>query len=347
MKKIYLFFALLFVVLSGPLKAQDIHFSQVFETPLFLSPANTGFFNGYFRAIANYRNQWSPMGKPYQTIGLSIDGGLFKSKKRKAFVGMGLTVFNDRAGSAGLSKTTALLNVSGILKLSKRSVFSVGIAGGADATSGNYNKLTYASQFDGNTIDPSKPTGESVVYRQFTTTDVSIGMAYEYSKVKVDQDHDDAQSFKISFGAFHLNKPTQDYGAGSSYHLPVKLVGALTTLYDFEDTKFTVTPAFVVQKQAQAWEYITGTYIKYRTGTGTKVTGQKTVNAFGVGLFYRSYDAFITKVVYEMGDYAIGMAYDFNVSGYRTASKYMGGFEISLRYNNLASSLFDARSEFK
>ncbi|MGZ3900764.1 MAG: PorP/SprF family type IX secretion system membrane protein [Bacteroidia bacterium] len=347
MKKIYFFFALLFIALSGNIKAQDMHFSQVFETPLFLSPANTGFFNGYFRAIANYRNQWSAMGKPYQTIGLSIDGGLFKSKKRKAFVGLGLTVFNDKAGYASLQKTTALLNVSGILKMSKRSVLSVGLAGGADATNGNYNKLTYANQFDGNTIDPTKPTGESVVFRQFTTTDISAGMAYEYSTVKVDQDHDDVQSFKISIGAFHLNRAVQDYGAGSSYRMPVKLVGAITTRYDFEDTKFSVTPAFVIQKQAQAWQYITGTYIKYRTGVGTKVTGQKTVNAMGFGLFYRSYDALITKLIYEMGDYAIGLAYDFNVSGYRTASKYMGGFEVSLRYNNLASSLFEARSEFR
>ncbi|MBI2722943.1 MAG: PorP/SprF family type IX secretion system membrane protein [Bacteroidetes bacterium] len=347
MKKIVYLFALFFITLSGVLKSQDVHFSQVFETPVFLNPANTGFFNGYFRAIANYRNQWSPMGKPYQTIGLSLDGGLFKSKKRKAFVGLGLTVFNDKAGSAGLQKTVALLNVSGILKISKRSVFSVGLAGGADATNGNYSKLTYASQFDGNTIDPNKPTGESVVYRQFTTTDIGAGMAYEFSKVKVDQDHDDAMALKLSVGAFHLNQARQEFGAGSSYRLPVKYVGAITTLYDFEDTKFTVTPAFVIQKQAQAWQYITGTYIKYRTATGTKVTGQKTVNAIGFGVFYRSYDAFITKLVYEMGDYAIGLAYDFNVSGYRTATQYKGGFEVSLRYNNLASSLFDARSEFK
>jgi len=346
MKKIYYFIVLLLSINTAA-KAQDIHFSQVLETPVFLSPANTGFFNGYFRAIANYRNQWAPMGKPYQTIAVSLDGGLFKSKKRKAFVGLGLTVFNDKAGSAALQKTNALLNVSGVLKVSKRSALSVGLAGGADATNGNYSKLTYANQFDGNTIDASKPTGESVVYRQFTTTDISAGMAYEFSKVTVDQDHDDIMSFRISVAALHLNQPKQEFGAGSSYRLPVRYIGALTSRYDFEDTKFSVTPTFVIQKQSQAWEFITGSYIKYRTGVGTKVTGQKTVNAMGFGVFYRSQDAFISKLIYEMGDYAIGLAYDFNVSGYRTASKYMGGFEISLRYNNLASSLFESRSEFK
>lgn len=346
MKKIYLSIAVFFVAVSG-LRSQDIHFSQMMETPLFVNPANTGFFNGYFRAIANYRNQWSPMGKPYQTVGVSLDGGLFKSKKRKAFVGLGLTVFNDRAGYANLSKTTALLNVSGVLRSGKRSVISVGLGGGADATNGNYTKLTYANQFDGNKIDPDRPTGESVVYRQFTTTDIAAGMAYEYTKVRVDEDHDDIKSFRISASAFHLNRAKQEYGAGSSYRMPVKLVGALTSRIDFEDTKFSITPGVLVQKQAEAWQMLAGSYIKYRTGVGTKVTGQKTVNAMGLGMYYRTKDAFIAKLLYEMGDYAIGLAYDFNVSGYRTASRYMGGFEISLRYNNLASSLFESRSEFR
>src|SRR3954466_6657585 len=98
MKKINFFFGLLLLMVVSGVKAQDIHFSQVLETPLFLNPANTGFFNGYFRAIANYRNQWSAMGNPYQTIGISMDGGLFKSKRRKAFMGLGFTLFNDRAG---------------------------------------------------------------------------------------------------------------------------------------------------------------------------------------------------------------------------------------------------------
>jgi type IX secretion system PorP/SprF family membrane protein len=346
MKKIYFIFFILLVSAAG-MRSQDIHFSQIMETPVFINPANTGFFNGYFRASANYRSQWSAMGKPYQTIGVSLDGGLFKSKKRKAFVGLGLTVFNDRAGAAGLSKTNALLNVSGILRTSKRSVLSVGLAGGADATNGNYNKLTFGSQFDGNKIDSDRPTGESVVYRQFTTTDLAAGIAYEYSKVKVDEDHDDVSSFRISASAFHLNRPRQEFSAASNFRLPVRYVGAITSRIDFEDTKFSITPGFLIQKQAEAWQFITGSYIKYRTGVGTKVTGQKTVNSMGLGMYYRSKDSFITKLLYEMGDYAIGLAYDFNVSGYRTASRYMGGFELSLRYNSLASSLFDSRSEFK
>jgi type IX secretion system PorP/SprF family membrane protein len=347
MKKINIVFGLLLLGVTSGVKAQDIHFSQVFETPLFLSPANTGFYNGYFRAIANYRSQWSAMGNAFQTVAISVDGGLFRSKKRKAFLGLGLTLFNDRAGVAALQKTNALLNVSGILKLSKRSVLSVGLSGGADASNGNYSKLTYGNQFDGNAIDPNRITGESVVYRQYTTTDIGAGAAYEYSKVISDNDHDDVTSFKVAIGAFHLNRPVQDFGAGSAYKLPIRWAATLTGHIDFEDTKFSVTPAFVFQQQGVAWQYVIGTYVKYRTKVGTKVTGQKTENGFGLGLFYRGKDAFIYKLLYEIGDYAIGLSYDMNVSGYRTVSKYYGGLEVCLRYNNLGGSLFESRREYK
>ncbi len=348
MKKINYFCVLLLLFgLTSGVRAQDIHFSQVLETPLFLSPANTGFFGGYFRAIANYRNQWSSMGNPYQTLGVSLDGGLFKSKRRKAFMGIGFTLFNDRAGVAALQKTNALLNVSGVVKLSKRSVMSVGLCGGVDATNGNYNKLTYASQFDGNSIDPTRLNGETVVYRQFTTTDIGAGITYEYNTVKSDADHDDVRSFKASFGAFHLNRPNQEYGAGSVYKLPIRMALTLTGRLDLEDTKFSLVPAIVYQRQANAYTYLIGTYGKYRTRVGTKTTGQKTENGIGAGIFYRGKDAFVFKLLYEMGDYAIGASYDMNVSAYRTASKYFGGIEVSLRYNMLAGSLFEARREYK
>lgn len=347
MKKIYYLLGFLVLGGIGTVEAQDIHFSQILETPLFFSPANTGFFGGYFRATANYRNQWGAMGNPYQTIGVSMDGGLFKSKRRKAFLGLGFTLYNDQAGAAKISKTNALLNISGVVKLSKHSVMSVGLCGGADATNANYNALTYGSQFDGNVIDPTKVSGEESRYRQYTTTDLGAGIAYEYGKVKTDQDHDDVTSVKASLGVFHLNQPNQEYWAGSTYRLPMRWDALVSVRHDFEDTKFSILPAIMFEQQDKAWEYVAGTYVKYRTKVGTKVTGQKTENGLGAGLFYRGKDAFIYKLIYEMGDYAIGISYDMNVSGYRTASKYVGGFEVCLRYNNLAGSLFESRREFK
>jgi type IX secretion system PorP/SprF family membrane protein len=346
MKKInYLILSALLLTAAGT-RAQDIHFSQIYETPVFLSPANTGFFNGYVRAIANYRNQWASMNNAYQTMAVSLDGGLFKSKKRPAFMGLGITIFNDKAGVAKMQTTTAMVNMSGLVRLGKKSAMSAALGGGASAASADYSKLTYESQFNGNTIDPSLNSQETP-YRQFTTVDVSAGLAYEFTDVRKDPDHDDLTSVKISVGAFHLNKPNQEYGLGSQYRLPVRMTYAATSVLDITDTKFTVTPAVVFNMQDKYRELILGTYFKVRMRTGTKVTGEKTQNQIGLGLFFRNKDAIIPKLIFDLGDFSVGMAYDVNVSAYRTASNGMGGFEVSLRYNRLADALFESRKEYR
>jgi type IX secretion system PorP/SprF family membrane protein len=346
MRKTRIGFACLLALVTIKARSQDIHFAQVYETPLFLSPANTGFYNGYIRAIANYRNQWPAMNGAFQTIAVSIDGGLFRSKKRPAFMGLGLTIYDDRAGVAKMGKTVAMLNASGLVKLGKKSALSVGLAGGTNATNGNYAALTYESQFNGNTLDANLVSGE-IPYRQFTTVDLAAGVAYEFTQMRRDPDHDDVVSFRVAFGAFHINQPVQEYGAGSSYRLPVRYSAAVTSLIDLTDTKFTITPAVVYQNDGPNNLFLVGSYLKYRVTTGTKVTGEKTQNAFGFGLFYRNRDAIIPKLIFDIGDFSAGVAYEANVSGYRTATNGFGGFEISLRYNNLASSLFETRKEYR
>jgi type IX secretion system PorP/SprF family membrane protein len=347
MKKINNFFAILIIVFSGFVaRAQDIHFSQIFETPLFLSPANTGFFNGYVRSNINYRNQWASMGNAFRTMAISVDGGLFRLKKRPAFMGMGLTLYSDQAGVARMRKTVAMFNVSALIKIGRNSALSVGLAGGSSSTNGDYTKLTYESQFNGNYINPSALSNEPI-YRQYTTVDVATGIAYEFASYKRDQDHDDVTSFKLSFGAYHLNRAKEEYGPGSSYRLPVRYVGAITSVLDIEDTKFTVTPAVVYQAQGNFKELMMGTFVKFRMKTGTKVTGEKTQNAIGIGMFYRNKDALVPKLAVDFGDYSFGISYDVNLSNYRNASNYMGGFEVALRYNMLASSLFESKREYR
>jgi type IX secretion system PorP/SprF family membrane protein len=328
------------------MSAQDVHFSQVNESQLFLSPANTGFFNGYVRANINYRNQWASMNNAFQTYAVSVDGGLFRSKKRPAFLGVGLSFFNDQAGAAKLRQTNIMLNVSGLLKIGRHSALSVGLAGGTTGMNANYANLTYETQFNGNYLDPTVSSGEPI-YRQFTTVDVGAGVAYEFSTASRDQDHDDIRSVRIALGAYHLNRPVQDFGPGSKYKMPVRYTASLFSTFDIEDTRVSLSPTAVYHMQGKTSELTIGTNIRYRMSAGTKVTGTKTQNAIGFGLYYRKSDALIPMLTFDAGDYSFGLSYDVNLSGYRSASNYRGGFEVSLRYNSLASTLFETRREFR
>lgn len=48
---------------------QSMHFSQYYNAPLLLNPANTALTPEYdYRVGGNYRNQWSALPVPFNTI---------------------------------------------------------------------------------------------------------------------------------------------------------------------------------------------------------------------------------------------------------------------------------------
>ena len=71
--------------------AQDLHFSQWFNSPLSTNPANTGFIpDADYRLGANYRNQWSSiMSVPYKTMSIWGDAQVFRDRIESGWLGLG------------------------------------------------------------------------------------------------------------------------------------------------------------------------------------------------------------------------------------------------------------------
>src|SRR5882757_3207500 len=88
-------------------KAQDIHFSQFFETPLLRNPALAGIFTGDFRIQMVYRDQWRSVTDGYKTGSLN---GEYKLPVGKAddFLTFGGQFLFDRAGTASLTQISIL-----------------------------------------------------------------------------------------------------------------------------------------------------------------------------------------------------------------------------------------------
>lgn len=345
MKKIIYSFLILISV-NITVQGQDIHFSQIQESPLWLNPANTGFNSGYFRAIANYRNQWAAMGNAYQTMALSLDAEAFKAAKKKSYCGLGLFVFNDKAGYAKMGTTQFLLNGSAIIQVSKKSKLSAGINAGVVQNTASYSSLTYGNQFNGEKIDPDISSNENPAYSSFVSLDAGAGLNYEYSNASVDMARDDIFSFKIGGAVHHLNKPVQQFNAGSRYQMPMRFVGNVQVRIDIKGTKWTLLPSVIYLRQATASEINIGTHLRYRFKNGTKITGAKTETGLNVGVYYRVGDAVIPQINLDMGKYAIGFSYDVNISKYKQVSYYSGGFEVYLKFMMLDDALFRRKREF-
>src|SRR5271154_217770 len=87
--------------------AQDLHFSQWFNSPLTTNPANTGFIpDADYRLGANYRNQWSTiMSVPYTTMSVWGDAQVLRNKIENGWLGLGGVILRDQAGSGTLTST--------------------------------------------------------------------------------------------------------------------------------------------------------------------------------------------------------------------------------------------------
>ncbi len=76
MKQIHFKFFLLAAILtahSSWLIAQDIHFSQFFEAPLYRNPALAGIVNGDVRVQTVYRSQWNSITNAYKTTSVNAE----------------------------------------------------------------------------------------------------------------------------------------------------------------------------------------------------------------------------------------------------------------------------------
>ena len=111
MKNLYVLIFIL-LVMTSTVPAQDIHYTQFYASPLNLNPAGAGVFYGDYRFAANYRNQWSALGTPFNSMSLSYDMKLFKRQLDGNYIGVGLLINNDKAGDAKFGIMQANLAVS-------------------------------------------------------------------------------------------------------------------------------------------------------------------------------------------------------------------------------------------
>src|SRR4026208_2182265 len=87
--------------------AQDIHFSQFFEAPLWRNPSLSGIFTGDIRVQGVYRDQWNSVTNAYRTGSLNAEYKMPVGVGHD-FITTGLQAIFDKAGTVGLTTTHIL-----------------------------------------------------------------------------------------------------------------------------------------------------------------------------------------------------------------------------------------------
>ncbi len=335
---------LLTVTVTATLTAQDIHFSQFTMAPLLQNPALSGADHD-MRASINYKDQWRSVASPYKTFSASFDMKLNRKAATNGFWALGTSFFADKAGDARMGTTQGNLDIAYHVLLNEKSTLGLGMMGGFCQRSLSYSQLQWMNQYDGISYSASLPSGEPEGATHITYADLGAGLAWTYKKGEAYIKGNDQVQISTGVAIFHPHQPEYSF-YNSGERLKMKTLAHGTILYGIKNTQLSLVPGFMFSAQGSSNELIVGSLFRITTKESSKYTGYVKGSAFSLGLHYRHRDAIIASALIEMGQYTLGLSYDINVSGLKTASTGRGGVEISLRFVNPNPFYFQSRSRF-
>ena len=308
--------------LGSSVFAQDLHFSQFFNSPLTTNPANTGFIpDGDYRLGINYRNQWSSiMTVPYKTMSVFGDAQILKDKLETGWVGIGGVILKDVAGSGSLSSTKVYGSVAYHQMLGYASLLSLGFNVGIANKQINTSNLKFPDQFDGRFFDNKLPTSVFLDRNNISYLDMQVGMNYAYFPT-------DNIYVNTGFSVHHVNKPTEsfftaDSNSNYSNRIPRRSIGFLNASIKLND-QVIINPSVYYTNQANVSELVGGLTAHYN------LSGDGQYQLIG-GAYYRHKEAIIPMVGLGYNDYTFTFSYDATISSLKNYNNSRGAFEFSL-----------------
>ena len=311
--------------------AQDIHFSQFYETSILRNPALMGTFTGDYKIGAVYRTQWSSISKPFQTGLISGETRLPVKGESGDYFSVGMLAFFDRAGSIDL-QTIGLYPALSFTKYmgdASHSFISAGFTGGYLQRSYDPSKASYNTQYVGGSYNPDNPSGEDPGNTHISNWDLGAGVSYNASS------SDERTTYYAGVSGYHFTRPKRSFYAGNQF---VKLDVKWDAAAGFSRR---ITEQYGVQLHANYQlqgvynEVIFGGLIGWKRITNNDADPELSLYA---GVFYRVNDAAIPTMKVDYKRLSITASYDFTTSKLRPANGGNGGFELSVMRSGLLNN---------
>ncbi len=306
------------------LRAQDPHFSQFFSSPLTLSPAFTGKFDGNLRIAGNYRNQWPTINRAYQTGTVSLDFPIMKKKiDYRDTWGMGIMAYTDKSAAGAVAFNYISLSTAFHKGLDEDGYKQLGL--GLQATYSNMNIYTADLKFEdqltplGFTGVTSETFGNAILKSSFF--DMNAGLLFTTSST-------DKNNLYAGVSLYHINRPKQSFTTNSYYLLSPRATFHAGGYFPAGETS-TLHVSALYSTQAKAHETLLGAAMQFVAVDAA--TSDNPVSVYA-GSWIRLGDALIPYIGLEYSSFRFGLTYDINTSDLKTASQSRGGVEISLIY---------------
>jgi len=301
--------------------AQDLHFSQWFNSPLTTNPANTGFIpDADFRLGANYRDQWSPvMAVPYRTMSIWGDAQVFRNRIENGWMGIGGVILRDDAGSGTLTSTEAYGSVAYHQMLGYSSLLTAGFNAGFINKRINTSQLKFPDQFDGHFFDSQLPTSVVIDQPNVTYFDMQLGVNYAYFPTN-------KMYINAGFSVQHINRARESFfstdPAGFDSRIPRRYIGFVNASIKASD-QVIINPMGYYTSMANASEAVLGMNAQYNL----KDDGDQQVIG---GLYYRAGDAIIPMIGFIYKNIKLTFTYDVTTSALKHYDGGFGAYEFAL-----------------
>lgn len=302
--------------------AQDIHFSQYWETSVLRNPALTGIYTTDFKVAGVYRSQWNTLGNPYQTMAFSAEGRFNVGRGGSDYATASAMFFTDKAGRASLKSTGfyAAINYNKFLSDPHNSYLSVGFTAGYLQRSFDPGKLTFDNQYQGGIFVPSAGPGEALPYAKMSHFDIGAGVSYNSSLGE-----DNRISYVLGVGAYHFTQPQASFIAAQELvNLAMRFNGSFGLNFQLNDVWGAQLHGNLAYQGAYKEAMIGGMVQWARPGEdGGKDFG------ISAGGQVRFGDALIPMLKIDFKRQSLGISYDINTSQLKAATAMRGGLEIT------------------
>ena len=299
--------------------AQDLHFSQYFNSPLTTNPANTGFIpDADYRIGASYRNQWSSvMTVPYKTMSVFGDAQLFRDRLETGWLGLGGVILSDVAGSGSLRSTKVYGSVAYHQMLGYSSLLSAGFNVGYAEKRIDASKLKFPDQFDGEFFDGNLPTSGLPLNSSTRYFDLQAGINYAYFP-------QENVYINAGYSIQHVNKPRETFYADKSEAgiIPMRHIAFANAILKVHE-KVILSPNAYFSIQSKATEIMGGMLANYNLSEAGEM------QLIG-GLYYRHKDAVIPMAGFELNNLRFTFSYDVTTSSMSNFNNGRGAMEFSL-----------------
>lgn len=317
-------------------QAQGLHFSQYYNAPLLLNPANTALMpDNDFRVGVNYRNQWSSVPVPYRTFSIFADMQALRNRNQSNWLGVGLAFWNDKAGNGDLSLSRIDLSIAYHVQMGESAMISAGISAGNAQRTVDFNKLTFDKQWDGFKFDPAKPNFEGGYTDRSSFFDVAAGVNFAYFP-------NENMYLKIGAGVAHLTQPKETFYEQDN-KMGIRPTGNVDLMVKLNEA-IILNPSVYFTTQKGASELVYGTLFTANVSGGNN--NQKGGTSLIFGAFHRWNEAIIGTAGLQYEHFKFMGSYDFTISTLSSANKGKGAFELGIIYEGVYGEFSRQRQSY-